>query len=558
VFLALGLIPFVTFVGSYSTTVEDHTFRIMVWSVSLTLLLASASFSPYLSGWDIQREFPIFQQVSRSGVWNAQLDIFESSFNSVISVSILPAMIRAVSGLDGQTVFKFTFPLIFSTVPVVLYNIYRRVVSSKAAFLSVYLFMSYFAFYNEVNQIAKQMIAELLFVLLIWISLSAIRPKRSGATFAVLLTAGLTLSHYTLTYMYAGIITFSLIISRITRRVVAASTLMMIILCVVMTLVWYSFVAGGSAVMALTNFLSILVRSIVRDFLNPAARPYEALQAIGLTAWTPGFLHDLYRITNYIVQFCLLLGFIAFARKKNKTVVERKVLPLMTVGLILIGSAVILPNFGGIPLPRIYHISLLLASPCFVIGAELLESLWRKTYAMLARGLSIPQLPFSSRGKMIIAATILLSYFLFTSGWVWAVSLDAPVSVVLDGRRMANYSDDTKVAYYSEVDLPTDVSGALWLASYGENDHVCSDYISYGHVLIAYGGLNSTSFHSCSPSDLRKSYTFLSELNLLHGIEVNLSESVFGGTSYYKFSADLFTNGSNRLYSNGGTAIFTG
>jgi uncharacterized membrane protein len=560
VFLALGLIVFATIAGSSSTTTEDRTFQILVWSVSLSLLLSSASFSEYLWGWDIQREFAVFQQVSRTGLWNPGNDFF---YNSAISISILPTIVWAVSGLGGQEVFKFIYPLVFSIVPVMLYRIYRQVLSPKSAFLSTYLFMSYWPFYTVLIEMGKQEIGEVLLILLFLVFLSAITRKVSGAAVALTLSAGLVISHYTLSYIYLGFAAFSILCSRITRRVIAAWSLMPMLICAVMAFAWYSFVAGGSAVMILTRSLSIVVQGIVRDFFDPASRPLVALQAAGLSPVIPGFLHDLYRATNYMVQICIVVGFVVFVRKRNKSLAERKMLPLMTVALVFLGAAVVLPFFGGIPFSRVYHISLLFASPCFIIGAELLESWSRRAYNALSHNLLFFRLPFSSRGKMVVAATILLSYFLFTSGWVWAVSLDRPTSVVFDGKRMANYPEDIYVvSYYSMVDLRTDVNGAFWLKWYGEDVHLCSDYISVNHVLTAYGEFNyslshlypkSSLFHYC---DLRKSYVFLSELNMLHGIGLDLEDRIGGSMFIYQISPDLFTRDSNRLYSNGGTAIY--
>lgn len=558
-YLVLGLTVFGTVVRLRSTSVEDHVFPILVWSISMSLLLSYAPVSQYLSGWDIQREFAIFQQVSKTGFWNAEGGFF---YNSAISISILPAIAGSVSGLGGEQVFKFVYPVLFSIVPLVLYKIYRLVLSPKSAFLSCFLFMSYWPFYMEVNSIGKMEIAELLLVLLFWVLLSGTNVKHSGAAAAILVSAGLVLSHYSTTYVCIAFVAFSIVASRITRRVVAVCTSAMIILLATLALAWYMLIAGGSALTELGLFVSTVVQGIWQDLLNPASRPLVVLQAAGLSSVTPGFLHDLFRLTNYTVQFCILGGFVVFVRKKNKSVVERKMLPLMTVALVFLGSAVILPFFGGIPFPRIYHISLLLTSVCFVLGAELLESWCRIAYVLLSHIVAVVRLPFSSRGKMtskgLVAATILLSYFLFTSGWVWAVSLDRPTSFILDSRRMSESPDnETKAGYYSEFDVPTDVNGALWLRSYVRNGHLCSDYVSQYHVLTAYGErtgkLQSTLLSG--ECDSRRSLIFLSELNVVYAIGTGRTEP-YGGMSLYHISIDLIAQESNRLYSNGGVVVY--
>lgn len=561
VYFIVGLVVLATATRSDSTAAEDRKLQILVWSVSLCLILSSASYSEFLGGGDIQLEFPIFQEVSRTGVWTMQSSLPNSSlYSSVLSISILPAMVRAVSGLGAQEVFKFLYPLVYSTVPLVLYRIYRRISCPKAAFLSTYLFMAFYPFYGEVLLIGKQQVGELLLLLLLLVFLSGMSGKRSGAALALLLSVGLVVSQYTLSYIFLLLVAVSIFGAHITRKFVALCSLPICAVCGVMAAVWYVFTAGGSALNALTNFLSVFSQGMMLDFFSPSARPTEALQAAGLnwqTCESVGctFLHDLNRLTQYIVPFCIVLGFIVFARRRSGSLAERKMLPLMSAALLLLGSAVILPLFGGIPFQRLYHISLLFVSPCFVIGAEMVESWVRKAGTSASRITAIFHTPVSWRGKKIVAATILLSYFLFVSGWVWAVTLDTPTSLVLDGSRIAKLPGDMKSLYYGMVDLRTDVNGAFWLRWRGENGQLCSDYISAYHVLGSYGELEVTLLRNCK---LQRSYIFLSEENMLHGIGVDNRGDHFGKPLLYEISADVFTNDANRVYSNGGTAIYAG
>lgn len=552
IFFLLGLLVFAVVVRAKSVAAEDRMLQVLVWSVSISLILASASFSQYLTGWDIQREFSIFQEVLAAGRWNPENSLF---YNSAISISIFPTMVADVSNLGAQEIFKFTYPLIYSVVPVVLYKIYRRMLSPRSAFLSTYLFMSYWPFYTEIIQIGKTEIAEVLLVVLLLSFMSKIHEKRVGAAIVSLLTLGIVLSHYTLSFIYVLFVGSSLIASRITRRVVAVCSWLVVFVTSVMVFAWYSFVAGGSAVFQLSSFVLVVTQGIMRDFLNPSSRPLVALQAAGLAAVTPGFLHDLYRLTNYVVQFCMLVGFVILVGKKSKNLAEKKMLPLITVALAFIGSAIILPFFGGIPFPRIYHYGLLFISPCFVIGAKLLESWLRRAHALLTHNLGEVQFKFSSRGRMIVPAAILLSYFLFTSGWVWAVSLDSPTSLILDSRRLADNPGSTSAVYYTDTDLPADVNGAFWLRWHGGTDHLCSDAVSRDHALNAYGERDSELLRDCN---LQKSYVFMSELNLLHGIATELQEPFGGSVLLEPSPLGLLTGDLNRLYSNGGAAVYAG
>jgi uncharacterized membrane protein len=153
---------------------REPLFLILITSVSLSLILSGTLTSTGLHGYDIYQEFSIFAQVSRERTWHAETGM---TYNTALSISILPVMLSTISGLDGIHIFTLVFPAIFSIAPVMLYKIYRKIVTAEAAYLSVFLFMSYPSFYVEMVQLGRQEIAELLFVLLILIFLS---PKLSA------------------------------------------------------------------------------------------------------------------------------------------------------------------------------------------------------------------------------------------------------------------------------------------------------------------------------------------------------------------------------------------
>src|SRR5208337_4570706 len=114
----------------------------------------------------IHQEFALFQQVTQQGSWTPQVSIL---YNAALSVTILPAIISTVSSIDGVSIFKIVYPLLFSLVPMILYRTYRKIMSPGAAFLSVFVFISYPTSYIELTQLGRQMIAELIMILLLWL-----------------------------------------------------------------------------------------------------------------------------------------------------------------------------------------------------------------------------------------------------------------------------------------------------------------------------------------------------------------------------------------------------
>jgi len=549
VFFLLGLAVFIV-LPDMDSAVRDNFFVLVTLSVSLSLLMSATLTSDNLHGYDIHQEYSIFLQVMRSGKWNPESGLL---YNSALSISVLPTILSVVSGLDGIRIFMLVFPVIFSIVPVILYKIYRLFIRAEAAFLSVFLLMSYSAFYGEMVTLARQEVAEVLLALLLWFSLSSggATSKRSGAVVTIVLGLGLIVSHYSLAYVYIVILFLSALTSLISPRSARSRNVIWALLFSIISLEWYSLTSGGTVFVDLVGFLSLTVRQLVSDFLDPAARPRVIMQAIGLSSVTPGLLHDVYRLTNYVVVAMLVLGFVSFLRKRRKNTTEEAFLPPMTTGWFFLMCAVAVPSFAaGLNLSRFYQIALLLISPCFVYGTESVRHLFRKISASSWH--TIPRIGHPHFKGLILPASILMCYLLFSSGWVWAVSMDIPTSFVLDRERIRTYPNVLlQVDYYSEYSVSSDIEGARWLGSHMAYDHdLCADYASRYHVLNSYGEFPREGPVLPWGCDFSSSYVFLSALNTLYGI------GTYFGTTWSTSLIAPSLGDKDRIYSNGLTVIY--
>jgi uncharacterized membrane protein len=530
----------------------DRFWLLLTWSLSLSLLLSVTLLSNNLLGYDVHDEYFRFLAVSKTGIWD--VTNFDP-YNSVISVTILPAVLSAVSGLDGISIFKFVFPVLYSFAPVILYKVYRKILSPRAAFLSVFLFISYPTFYGEMIQLGRQEIAEILLLVLIWIFLSTQTMKISGRLAIVILTIGLVTAHYALAYIYLVFLTFSFVVSRVSRRTITLGNSFILLLTAVATLVWYAFAAGGVGIFDLYRSVSPVIQGFWQSLFFEGSRPSAVLQAAGLAPGLPGIVHDLNRVTLYLAQICLVLGFLAFVFKKRKSVAEQKMLPLMTIGLVFLGCAVILPFFAAqLELTRIYHITLLFVSPCFVYGADQLGRVVDFVFS-LRKGIKV-----RFRKKQVLAAVILVSYFLFVSGWAWAATMDRPDSLILDVERIRDSPDVTlSRQYFLFYTVLPDIAGARWLNDYRDTTSpICADFTARYHVLNSYGeiprdGLNSAK--QLTGCTFKSSYVFLSEFNTQYGIAYTTANGPdYGSFSLSKISARLSVK--NTVFSDGGAVIY--
>jgi len=511
----------------------DPFYLVLTWAVSLSLLLSQTVISPYITASDISTEFVLFQQVAQTGVWHPQINIL---YNAALSVTILPTIVSLVTSLEGTLVFKIVYPLLFSLVPMVLYPMYRKIMSPQAAFISIFVVLSYPATYVDLPALARQMIAELILVVLVSIQLSpALRKIRASSLLVLLLTLGLVVSHYSVALIYAILISFSFIVSRIPR--LRFESLSGPLIPIVTSIMWFLFVASAIVLQNLSVSLAYVMLSM-SNFLNPTSRPPIIMAALGVGPVETGILHLINRGTQYLVSFLLILGFAIFIRKR-KTRVENVFAPLMGAALFFLFASIILPNVAGaLNLDRIYQIVLLLVAPCFYFGAVRISDGLQWLCNFVARR------PMRIRLGSV-PAVILFSYLLFTSGWVWAVTGDAPTSPVLDYAREANPSSP---AHYDTWYIASeDVAAARWLRSYGVMGQlVCADENSLDHVLLVYGGYAEGYFLSYGCS-LNGNYLYLSLGNVLWNTGFN---------GVYPLNPSIFSL-ENRIYSDGG-AIYDG
>ena len=527
----------------------------ITFAVSLSLILSTIVVSDSLNGYDIHQEFNVFLQAWGSKIWRPDIGV---PYNSALSISILPLVISTVSGIGGLTIFKFILPLLFSTAPVLLYKLYRKILPPEGAFLSAFLFMSYPSFYGELIYLGRQEVAEVLLLTLLLCFFSSRKARQGpGKTIAVLLlTFGMITAHYSLAYIYLGILAFSILMSRLSDRAVGLCTPGILLLSAVISVCWYPFAASGAAFISLADFVSAVAKGAVVDLFNPISRPPMVMQALGLAPTAAGFLHFANRATQYIVVFSIILGFIIFVWKREKMLAERKMLPLMMFAFVMLCLVVLAPFFAAaLNLSRTYQIVLLFLSPCFTYGVVCLESGFQAVYSFVRRHVSSVRMSRPLR-KQVLAAGILLCYFLFLSGWVWSVSMEWPGSFLFDRERVIVTYPDLRVNYYDEYTVPQDIASASWLESHLSGRYsVCADLISRWHVLNSYGGLPRDGPTLPSECNFLNSYVYLGTLNTVYGIGTWWGlESTYSTWPISSISPIL--GAKNRVFSDGGSVIY--
>jgi uncharacterized membrane protein len=185
-------------------------YPIVIFVISLALLYQRTLISEYLTGSDIQLEFIVYRLSLDGFYWSPLANL--TAYNSAISCTILPVTYTSLLAIDGVSLFKFVWPLLFSIVPVALYQVYRQQVDNKMAFLSVFFFMSLFTFFTEMTYLGKQAIAEIFFVLLILLLIDFKIKPQIREILVIVFGVLLVLSHYSLSYLYMFALVFGALI----------------------------------------------------------------------------------------------------------------------------------------------------------------------------------------------------------------------------------------------------------------------------------------------------------------------------------------------------------
>jgi uncharacterized membrane protein len=531
---------------------QDKVFLAFILSASISLLMLATLLSPdAVVGWDINGEVYAFTQVLTHAGWNP---FTGTRLNSVLSVTVLPTVLSVVSSLTGLQIFKFVFPLVYSTVPLALYKIYRHLLTPRQSFVAAFFFISYPAFYGELIGLGREEVAELLFVLALAVLFSpTLTGFRSTRYLLILLDVGIVASHYSIAFIYLSILLFSLIVASIWRRSLPLDNWTLVLFMTMVVAVWYVFFVNSTILESLTKGLSEVLQGFVSNFFSIGTRPSQVVSG------STGFFHALNRYLQYAVIGVICIGFLDLLIRKNPTIAEERMIPPMMVGMFLAGSIVALPFFAlGLDLARTYHIALFFISPCLVYGLSSLSSAFSRLRLFITH--QSGQL-FSISTRRVSVGTLLLLYFLFSSGWVFAVTHDSPSSPTLDFRRMMNSNDPNVVLnFYGYYAPPQDVAGARWTEYHLGTNFVCTDWISGSQVLESTGNIPIAQViyvNALPPT--QTCFIFSSYLNNHYGIWDSVgSISSPGAYEVTIISPDTLSNNTavNRMYSNGGSVIY--
>lgn len=242
-FLCLCILPLIAIIGAYTLQyygrneiqilllllicalvlvmawgyLKSEYYHIAIFSIAISILYYSVLISNHIWGYDIFFEYQFATYVIKNGIWD---HAWPHAYNAMLSVVMYAPVYNKLSGMTLTWIFKFIYPFLFSLISIGLYKIFEEHTGGKIAFLAAFFFIAYNGFsYGWMVQMARQQIAEIFLVLLVWLMIDRSIAQNKRKILYLLFGVGLILSHYSVTYLFmfmllATIVTLSLLSSR--------------------------------------------------------------------------------------------------------------------------------------------------------------------------------------------------------------------------------------------------------------------------------------------------------------------------------------------------------
>jgi len=530
-FLAAIIVAF-----GYAKHVPSELYAFAVAAIAISLLLHTSLVSMQVWGWDIQVEYYFSNLVLADAHWNPTIS---NPANGVLSVVVLAPILNCVSGIDLTWIFKFVYPLLFSLLPIGMFDFFKKQTSDKIAFLSVVFFVSTFVFYTEMIALVRQQIAEVFMILILMVTWTEDGRSLKTTFLLISFTFALVVSHYASSYFFLFLIVLSWIPRRIgSKRLVRYAremrfqfTAMYVFLLFVSVVAWYSYVSSSSAFGNVVFMIQRISSSFLGDFLSPE-------KAQGLALIVAGSSTPLGVVVKYLELMTLALisvGFLGLMRRNRVATFNKEYEFLMQASYFILLAAVSVPYFSSsLNTSRLYHICLIILAPLCVIGwvesAKSLMQVARRSWSQK-----------SARNVLGLLSIFLAAYLLFNTGFVSQIVTEDSTSIALN--------PNVDAPLYNDMEL----QGAQWIVSHKGGSPLYSD--SYRWQLILRLDWNGSKTLPTNANEV--AYVYLGSLNV-RDQKVLIPESQGVLIQYAYMDSHQFTSGRDAIFDNGGSMVYLG
>lgn len=183
---------------------------VLLYAVGLAMMWSFSLRGNLVYGFDIATEYYGFQHTVATGTWHIAHP--NDAYGAMLSLTVLPTEIHALSGVSALLIFKLVYPAITALFPVAVFSLANRLVARRWAFLAAAFILIQSPFSQELPAIARQEIALLFFAGMLTAILDNRLPRSSQWSLATIFGIGMAVSHYSTTYFAVGVLSVVLML----------------------------------------------------------------------------------------------------------------------------------------------------------------------------------------------------------------------------------------------------------------------------------------------------------------------------------------------------------
>ncbi len=175
-----------------------------IFTMGLAILWSNSLRGAFMTGHDIQLEYYVFRITDAAQHWS--MANFRDAYNACLSITILPTVLKSLTGFGAFDQFKVIYQIIFAIFATGVYAISRRYVSPATAFIAAFIFITFPTFIIDMPMLVRQEMAFGFYIVLLLLLFNrslGLWPRRILFS---LFSIGLVLSHYSTTFVTVGVL----------------------------------------------------------------------------------------------------------------------------------------------------------------------------------------------------------------------------------------------------------------------------------------------------------------------------------------------------------------
>ncbi|MFC2035000.1 DUF2206 domain-containing protein [Chloroflexota bacterium] len=472
--LYLLILVYVVFVSFTNRRIPQKVYPIAIFLIGISLLLMFPLRSNYIvQAENAGMEFYYFWRTWDNLYWH----MFEfTTVNSVLSVTLLPAIYQSFLDMNLDSLFKLLYSFLFSISPLVIYILAEKYIGSFYAFLASFFFMSQTVFLRTAGE--ARVVMAILFVALAVMVLFHNKISDLNKRILFFIFAGsIIVSHYSGGYIFFFIVALTTwIVMPVLLRIMASSkerptpsgsqlaeaslphaiefskrlpphirkniTTLTVVTVFVMIFIWFSQITGPSFISGV-NFIEQTILSM-QEFFTWGARHSSTQELVGLTFLQTSTPHRIDFIITWATFALIAIGVIGIVYRYRervlipwqdhpkseflKTKIEVEYLAMALVCSLLLVVMVVVPFLSlHYEYQRLYMLVLTILSPFFVIGGIILAK-------------------YIKLHPSLVILVVLVPWFISVTGLLDQVS-GVPKSIILNS---AETSWDSRVLIHEQ------------------------------------------------------------------------------------------------------------